>query len=577
MEVTSFCAQISPRMRAAMAVCLTLLICSASPLFAQNPSYSSFGQTTTNLVLNGNAQIVSPVLRLNPAQTGQVGSAWYSLLQPVAEGFSTSFSFKISNPSTPSADGIAFVIQNSQAGTQALGQGGGFLGYTGIENSLAIEFDTYANSWDPEFDGSGLLPANHVAIQSCGPNPNTADHTATYNVGESFVPCEIALATAPVNLADGKAHQVRIDYTLPPIACELCSPQLQVTIDGFAVFDGSVSVNLSTLLNLANPTDQVADSAYVGFTGATGSFWENDDILSWTFTPYASQTITQPAPANTTTTFNFGSYLYKVTPNQSIDALSVTEVPTDFASFNPGPNFPGAQCIIYDSTGGKCIEFHAVCNSPSNNACSNVSYDVVTSYDVPAGSPPITNPGFLKATGQDCTAPTFDSNIITQFFQTRTDPTTKGSSKPTFSCFVAVQNVTYAPTDLDILNLASIKVKPNANLTYVSTAANFGPSGAQGVAISNTIPSGTTYVNSALCTLATGCSTASCSFNGTVASCQVGNLDKYGIEFMVTTVKVTAPAGTYITDTATVSAFNPDTDKVPDRSSTTKTLVTSRY
>jgi hypothetical protein len=41
-------------------------------------------------------------------------------------------------------------------------------------------------------------------------------------------------------------------------------------------------------------------------------------------------------------------------------------------------------------------------------------------------------------------------------------------------------------------------------------------------------------------------------------------------------VKVTAPAGTYITDTATVSAFNPDTENVPDRSSTWKTLVTNK-
>ena len=41
---------------------------------------------------------------------------------------------------------------------------------TPISNSLAIEFDTYQNGWDPD--------ANHVAVQSCGTGPNSQVHTA---------------------------------------------------------------------------------------------------------------------------------------------------------------------------------------------------------------------------------------------------------------------------------------------------------------------------------------------------------------------------------------------------------------
>jgi len=544
-----------------------LVTLAATPLLAQSPSFPDFS-STTNLVLNGTAVKSGNVLRLNPSLQSQAGSAWYSVLQPVSNGFSTTFKFQISNASQPSADGVAFVIQNSNAGLQALGGGGGGIGYQGIDNSVAVEFDTYANEFDPEWDGTGNAPANHVAIQSCGVQPNSADHTL----------CELGLATAPVNLADGNVHTVQIEYTtgvpIPP-TCEFCSSSyMQVTIDGHPVFEANgVPVDLSTELQLSNPSDQVADSAYVGFTGATGFFQEANDILSWTFTSHNSgQTITQTnLPPNTFTTYNFGSYLYKVKPDVGIDTLSVTEVPVDPLSFNAGPNFPGAQCITYDSTGGKCIEFHAECTGAT---CTNVNYDVVTSYDVPAG-PPILNPGFLKATGQQCVAGiTFDLNIITDFLQTRTDPTTKGKSKPSFSCFVAVQNLTYSPADLDIVNLASAKVKPNANLTYVGTVINFGPSSAQGVAISNTIPSGTTYVSSALCTLTGGCSNTSCTVAGGTVSCNVGNLDKYGLEFLVVTVKVTAPVGTVLSDTATVSAFNPDPKKL-DRSWTTKTLVSN--
>ena len=115
--------------------------------------------------------------------------------------------------------------------------------------------------------------------------------------------------------------------------------------------------------------------------------------------------------------------------------------------------------------------------------------------------------GFLKAANQDCnSSTTFDSNIITEFLQTRTDPTTKGSSQPSLlTCFVAVSNLTYGPADLDIVNLASPKVKQGANLTYVATTTNFGPSGAQGVAISDSIPDGAMYLSSSLCSLGGGC------------------------------------------------------------------------
>jgi uncharacterized repeat protein (TIGR01451 family) len=547
-----------------------LALALATPVLAQSPSYPSF-PTPTDLQLNGTQPTVSGgVLHLNPSQQNQVGAAWYPILQPVSNGFSTTFKFQITNPSQPTADGIAFVIQNSGAGLQAVGDGGGGIGYQGIDNSLAVEFDTYANETDPEWDGSGNAPANHVAIQSCGLQANSAAHTQ----------CEISLATAPVSLADGAPHTVQIEYTtgipIPP-GCEFCSSSvMQVTIDGLAVFEGDgVPVDLSTLLQLANPSDNVADSAYVGLTAATGFFQEADDILSWTFTSHSSdQTITKTnLPANTFTPFIFGSYLYKVKPDVGIETLSVKEVPVDPGSFNAGPNFPNAQCVPYDSTGGKCIEFHALCTGAT---CNNVNYDVATSYDVPAG-PPITGPGFLKATGKECgPGITFDLNIITQFLQTRNDPTTKGSSRPSFSCFVAVKNLTYGPADLDILNLASPKVKPNANLTYVATATNFGPSLGQGVALSNKIPSGTTLGSYALCSLTGGCSNTACSFDGSTVSCQVGNLDKFGLQFLVVTVKVTAPVGTVISDTATISGFNPDPDRRPDRTSTAKTLVSTR-
>ena len=118
--------------------------------------------------------------------------------------------------------------------------------------------------------------------------------------------CGIKLATPPVNLADGSAHNVQIEYTtgVPiPSGCELCfSSYLQVTIDGLAVFDSpGVGVDLSTLLQLANPSDQDEPIAPTWVSPARpAAFQEANDILSWNFTSHSGQTITQTnLPPNT--------------------------------------------------------------------------------------------------------------------------------------------------------------------------------------------------------------------------------------------------------------------------------------
>ncbi len=558
---------------------LTLMVIFATlPVLAQSPSYPDF-TSITGLSLNGNAaQFNGKVLRLTPATPSQVGSAWFTTLQPVSEGFSTTFTFQITNTSQPSADGFAFVIQNSTAGTTALGTGGGYLGYTGIDHSLAIEFDTYANPWDPEYPGSADAPpvaANHVAIQSCGTAANTSVHPT----------CELGLATPPVQMNDGHLHTVQIEYTRAPIvaaaaACNPCSSSyLQVTIDGNALFEGNgVAVDL-TQIGLSSPSEGAPpDSAFVGFTGATGASYENNDILSWTFTSHGGQTITQNnLPPNVFTTYNFGSYLYKIRPNQTIPTLSVTAVPTP-AGTNGGPNFQSAECIVYDHTGGQCIEFHADCSPMNNAACTNVSYDVVTSYDVPGTV--INGAGFLKASGLPCTNNTiFDSNIITFFSQSRIDPTTKGSSKPSFSCFVAVQNVDYSqsPADVDIANVASPKVVTGSNLTYLIPVVNFGPNAAQGVNITDTLPGETTYVSSGLCSLTGGCSALECSPSAGAVSCTVGSMDPFSVQVMVVVVHVTARAGTVLKNTAMSTAFNPDPRPADNVATATTLVVNKKY
>ena len=46
------------------------------------------------------------------------------------------------------ADGLAFVIHNDPSGANALGGAGGAMGVGGLENGLAIEFDTYFHGYE---------------------------------------------------------------------------------------------------------------------------------------------------------------------------------------------------------------------------------------------------------------------------------------------------------------------------------------------------------------------------------------------------------------------------------------------
>ena len=92
------------------------------------------------------------------------------------------------------ADGFAFVIQ-SQSET-ALGLPGKGLGYEGINNSLAVEFDTFFN-----YDNLDAYE-NHISVQTKGwRQPNEANHSFS-----------LASSVRAPDLTNG-IHKARIKYT----------------------------------------------------------------------------------------------------------------------------------------------------------------------------------------------------------------------------------------------------------------------------------------------------------------------------------------------------------------------------
>ena len=437
-------------MRCKLGFCLLVLICSIvaeiQPSSAQSFSFPVSGFTTSNVCANSatpppacqvltngspsQPQVVNGgVLRLTTANNNQHGSAWFYTQQPLASGFTTAFQFQISNTNSCQncsfpADGLALVIQGDPAGT-------GALGYTGngqnmaygdndiatasgpgnaILNSLAIELDTHQNSDYDDPDG------NHIAVQSCGPNTasalsaNSADHNYVCPNGNL---AKIALQSLPqgMSLTDGLTHTITVNY-LPPGNCTSACNNLSVYFDSTLVLQATIDITKQ--LNLTSGT-----SAYIGFTAATGSLVENNDIISWSFSqwPLSPITINQPVQP-TVTNFNYTSTLSAITdysqsglPPSSFQGLfmqGTVQTITDqqFSDLVANTPFQGSTCQHQDTGNGTygCVTTTDLCTTPTNQVAAganclstgtNPLIAVSNTYNLDPSQKPIIAPGYI--------------------------------------------------------------------------------------------------------------------------------------------------------------------------------------
>jgi hypothetical protein len=209
---------------------------------------NGFGNAV-DLSANGNAIFAENAARLTGADL-QTGSVFANTLLTITK-FSTTFLVRLHEGTQPDyADGFAFVLQANTP--TALGQGLGGLGYQGIANSVAIKFGTFQYPGDPS-NSSTALVLNGAAPQG-------------------------GVTTGNVLLNSQNPKQVDLTYDGTTLTETITDTLTSAT------FTTSYVVNIPQILG--------GDLAYVGFTGATGSpgptsFWELQDIGSWTFTSQA--------------------------------------------------------------------------------------------------------------------------------------------------------------------------------------------------------------------------------------------------------------------------------------------------
>ena len=405
------------------------------PASAQQVRYFPDFTSVANLRMNGAHQATwnsQNVLRLTDGSTvggisrAESATSWFTIPQQVNQGFTTYFKFQIHTAGkccTP-ADGLAFVIQNAShtdptygaigAGITARGVGSGGLGYTGIPNSLAVEFDTARNTWDPT--------SNHVAVQGCGINTNGPVHipgTFTIYHATNVTSCLVASginssiphlgikSCNPAGCTDGDPHEVVIEYTPPtatsangtlkvwidqPFIPGTHTPCPNTTVIGCPVaavaainipYNIDASQNHTTGISLAKDSSGNSTSAYVGFSASQTNIPQAHDILAWEFTPHSPAQVQQVIPpGGTPAHYTFGAndtvvtYFPGFANNNGCDGMqpagvvclmTVVATPTPRSTFYRnrllGTPFANEQCVVYQGTGGNCVVYSITCQN----------------------------------------------------------------------------------------------------------------------------------------------------------------------------------------------------------------------
>ncbi|AXC12927.1 hypothetical protein ACPOL_3644 [Acidisarcina polymorpha] len=193
------------------------------------------------LALNGNSSVAGTALHLTTNATNQTSSAFFGVPVNVT-AFTSDFDFQFSNAV---AEGFAFVIQN--ASPTALGSGGGGLGYATIPTSTAIKFDIFSDA------GEGT------------------DSTGVYANGAMPTVPAVNLTPTNVVIGNGDVFHVHVTYDGKTLTWTLTD------IGSASHHDTTQSTSISI------PQTIGSNTAYIGFTGSTGSKTAIENILDWTY------------------------------------------------------------------------------------------------------------------------------------------------------------------------------------------------------------------------------------------------------------------------------------------------------
>ena len=294
--------------------------------------FSDFSDVS-QLSLNGHASQYSSVddgsvIRLARNVSGNGGTV-FSKRDIYAGNFSTYFRFRITSPGGASdcesqhgADGLTFIVQSVDS---SIGGGGGGMGYAGIQNSMAVEFDTFCNSTH------GETSSNHVAININGSVSQTDPGVVAVDVTPDF--------------DDGDLWHAWVDYSGSTV-------EVRVNKSGLRPDTPLLTRNIDLISILGQ------ESGYIGFGAATGGAWGNHDIAYWeyrnSYTPIGEDIYIENSILNSINESYINIDLWFNNP-LLLDTLNTD----DFLFYTPLGSFPATSVLTLDSSDARSRGYRA--------------------------------------------------------------------------------------------------------------------------------------------------------------------------------------------------------------------------
>ena len=250
---------------------------------------------TTGATSNSLPAIASGNLELTSNSASEDSSAWYNTRQDIADSWTASFTYQMNYTSAFPSEGFMFVLQN--AGTNALGAAGsGELGYENLSATQASSgaysgFVNVSPSW-----GLGFQLFGHGASSFLQIGQNGAFIAGT------------TISNTTNKLIMSRDQNNPINFTI-----SYYQPDGVINISAVDNSGGSYSGSLNYNIQLPGPYNMIPtppttlasdlgqNTAYVGFTGATGSDTVEQNFTNFSFTSgtptSAPSGYTPPSPA----------------------------------------------------------------------------------------------------------------------------------------------------------------------------------------------------------------------------------------------------------------------------------------
>jgi len=376
------------------------------------------GFTAGAMAFVGRAKLNGGHLRVTDGGASEASAAWYPT-QVNVRGFSTDFAFQQTPGTNPLGDGLTFAIQG--VGTSAVGPGGGGLGYganlpggtPGIPKSVAVKFDLFSNSAEGNNSTglylNGASPTRPAIILGSGVNLQTHDIFAAHMTYDG--------TTLTMTISD--------------------------TTDSSKAFTTSWPVDI--------PGTVGANTAYVGFTGATGHYTAVQDISYWTYVSSASGFPSVAMPIINPTT---GAY----TSPQTVTITDSTSGSTIFYTLDGSQPTTSSTQYTGSFTVSATTTVKAIATAPNFNH-SPTAMSVITVNSQSAAATPVISP----VTG---TYPSPQTVTITDATSGSTIFYTLNGSQPTTSSTQYIGSFTVSTTT----TVKAIATAPNFSQSNTTTS-----------------------------------------------------------------------------------------------------------